>query len=336
MTPPIMLVAEPRSGFAGHRQQHGLRYDFSSQVARFRPALSVMAGPQPPGTPSLTPPLERLYLEQPNGERLFFLRGGTPDGPPALFIHGIGGWAENWLPNLSAFEGMRWWIPDLPGFGRSSPPSKQTFMSLIDALLRLLDAAGLSRVMLVGNSLGGGMALRMALDHPDRFSHLVLATAAGIRREISPIFKLGLLPGIGEAVLGNALPVFGPRWALQFGDTSGLTTEFMEHLRAFSIQYDCRHTYLGVLREGTDSRGLRYVVTDELPQLKQPTLLAWGTRDRVLSYDHAQYALRHIPNIELVSFSGAGHYPHWEQPERFNHHVRQALLRWGVLDGLPN
>lgn len=333
MTVPITLVAAASPGRSDYRHNSALRYLFHPAVRRFRPAADVASGPHPPGTPAVVPELERWYLEEASGERLFFYRGGNPEGPPALFIHGIGGWAENWLPNLSAFEGLRWLIPDLPGFGRSSPPSKLTFRSLIDALLRLLDTSRIEKALLVGNSLGGGMALRMALDHPDRFTHLVLSTAAGVRREISPIFKLGLLPGIGEAALGNATPIFGPRWSLQFGNAGVLSASFMSSLREFSIRYDCRTTYLGVLREGTNARGLRYVVTDELPRLFQPTLLAWGTRDRVLSYDHAQYAANHAPNLELVTFEGAGHYPHWEQPERFNHQVRQALQRWGVAPG---
>lgn len=299
-------------------------------MTRFRMARNVPQGPRPPGTPKALPPLDPWWYERNNEERIFLLRAGNPQGAPVLFIHGIGGWAENWLPTLPVFRNFRCIIPDIPGFGRSSALPEVTHQKLIESLLRLLDAEGIERTMLVGNSLGGGLALRMALDYPDRFSHLVLATAAGIQKDIAFAFKLGLLPGIGEVALGHMRRIFELRWRIQFGNKALVTPDFLEELSRFSLEFDCRPTYLGLLRRSTGLLGLKDVVTDELSDLRQPTLLTWGTKDSVLPVAHGHFAAKRVPNIHFELFEGAGHYPHWEQPDRFNALVASQLQRWGL------
>lgn len=293
------------------------------------PDQTELLGPFPPGTPELLPRLHARRLPLSLERRLFYYETGPANGPVALFIHGIGGWAENWLPSLAPLEQFRCLIPDLPGFGRSSEPERRTYQALIDDLLTLLDVEGVDKCILVGNSLGGGMALRMALDYPQRFTHLVLATAAGILKDIALPLRLGLLPGLGELALSNFGPVLATRWKLQFGNTDLCTPDFLKALSRFSERHDCRNTYLGVLRHGSDFSGLLEVVTDELPQLRQPTLLCWGTADRVLSPHHALYASRVMPQVVVEFFEGAGHYPHWEQPDHFNRLVKEQLKKWG-------
>ncbi|MFM7202770.1 MAG: alpha/beta fold hydrolase [Myxococcota bacterium] len=293
------------------------------------PDQGELLGPFPPGTPEQLPRMRARRLSLSLDRRLFYYEAGTATGPVALFIHGIGGWAENWLPSLAPFEHFRCLIPDLPGFGRSSAPERRTYQGLIADLLALLEAEGVEQCILVGNSLGGGMALRMALDQPKHFTHLVLATAAGIQKDIALPFRVGLLPGLGELALSHFGPVFRARWKVQFGNTELCTPQFLDALARFSERHNCRDTYLGVLRHGSDFSGLLDVVTDELPQLRQPTLLCWGTADRVLSPRHALYASRVMPKVSVEFFEGAGHYPHWEQPGHFNRLVREHLERWG-------
>jgi pimeloyl-ACP methyl ester carboxylesterase len=242
-----------------------------------------------------------------------------------LFVHGIEGWAEQWLPNLPAFSRYRWLLPDLPGFGRSSPPAVINRTGMLHDLHRLLDAERVDRTLVVGNSLGGGLALALAVDRPQRVERIIVATAAGILRQLAFTFKIAMLPLLGELLLATRRPMVKLRWRLQFGSSQLFTPEFLDEVSRFESRHDCRRTYLRLLRGSVNLFGLTDVVTEQLPGLEQPVLMAWGSRDRVIPVSHGVFAAKALPNARLEVFHGCGHYPHWEQPERFNRLVREFL-----------
>jgi 3-oxoadipate enol-lactonase len=101
------------------------------------------------------------------------------EGLPLVFLHGIGGDAESWRPQLDAFAGdyraIAW---DMPGYGDSAPLADMTFPALVDAVLALLDRLSLPSVHLVGHSLGGMIAQAFALAHPERLRSLTLAATS--------------------------------------------------------------------------------------------------------------------------------------------------------------
>jgi pimeloyl-ACP methyl ester carboxylesterase len=114
------------------------------------------------------------------GVRIRSFAGG--DGPPLLLVHGLGGAASNWIELLPALvRRHRVVVPDLPGHGGSSPlPAAPTLSPFADVLAALISHEGIAPAAVVGHSLGGLVALRLALRHPDAVTGLVLAAAAGI------------------------------------------------------------------------------------------------------------------------------------------------------------
>lgn len=293
-------------------------------------AFQAEVGPMPPGSPEEMPKLIPSWLTCGTRERLFFYEGGNPLGTDCLFIHGLGGWAESWMPVLAPFRGFRWLIPDLPGFGRSSAPSAFDSDAYIHALLRLLDASGVERTVVVANSLGGGLALKLALEHPERVSHLILATAAGILPDLPLALRLARLPGVGELALSHIPLIFRARWQAQVGKACRMGRSFLERLLEFSIAHDTRRTWLGLVRGMVGPKGIRETVTARLHRLKQPTLLFWGDADPVLPYSHAIFAQSQVQDLQLVTVKGGGHYPHWEAPEVFNTMTTRFLVRHGL------
>src|ERR1700737_465143 len=145
--------------------------------------------------------------------RVHHTHGGR--GSPVLFIHGLGssGYIE-WRFNLEAIAHRhRVYAPDLPGFGRTEKPRARYGIPYFTRFIqRYMDARGLRSAAVVGASLGGRIALELALESPDRVSKLVLVNALGFGRpNVRVSYGLVTIPRLGEAVMGMAPQ--GPLWA---------------------------------------------------------------------------------------------------------------------------
>jgi pimeloyl-ACP methyl ester carboxylesterase len=255
------------------------------------------------------------------GRRLNVVDTGG-DGPPLLFIHGLGGRWQNWLLNIPAFmDRHRVIAPDLPGFGHSEMPSGrisiQGFARVIDALCGEL---GVDGPVVVGNSMGGFIGAELALAFPTRVSRLVLVSAAGLSVEHlkrQPILAAGRLMAVGAARSGvKSLPVVTRprlrRAALQ------LVVRYPERI---SVPLA---TEL-VAGAGTDGfvggldAVLGYKFRDRLPEIEVPVLVVWGRNDILIPVADAHEYTRLIgPNAHAVIFEDTGHLSMLERPSRFN------------------
>ncbi len=156
------------------------------------------------------------------------------------------------------------------------------------------------RVALVGNSLGGLIALRLALEHGEHVAALGLVASVGLGVEVSPFLQLPTPAGVGEpAVLWAQTPAGAAHRVLA---------------RA-------------ALRAHVDRHGQRDVVTDELHRLAMPTLVVSGKRDRVIPIAHGHRAVAALPRGTLTVLPGCGHLPPVERPERFNAALQGFLER---------
>lgn len=243
-----------------------------------------------------------------------------------LLIHGMAGSATTWRHVMPAL-GERFTVvaPDLLGHGRSEKEVGDCSLGAFAAMLRdLLVALGHERVTVVGQSLGGGIAMQMAYQFPERCQRLVLVASGGLGREVNPLLRLLTLPGSGAVLrLGCSLPVrrgieLVGRWSERFGLESRPIVE--ELWRSYASLGDdaTRKAFFRSLRAVIDRRGQAVSAANRLHLAGEvPTLIAWGDADRVIPVSHAHAAHEAIPGSRLEVFEGVGHYPHVEAPERF-------------------
>jgi pimeloyl-ACP methyl ester carboxylesterase len=259
-----------------------------------------------------------------NGHEFCYLDSG--DGPAVLFIHGLTGSHRNWAHLVEKLDtDHRVLVPDLFGHGASAKPMGDYSLGAHAATLRdLLDRLGIDQVTLVGHSFGGGIAMQFCYLFPGRVERLVLVASGGLGRSVNPILRAATLPG-SEWVL----PLIASKWVRGRAEavgrvlTSGgwqASADVTEVWRGFTslADADTRRAFLATTRSVIDPGGQTVTAHDRLPNaIEIPTLVVWGTRDRMIPAWHATTAHEVMADSRVVLFEGAGHFPHLEEPERF-------------------
>ena len=243
-----------------------------------------------------------------------------------LFIHGMAGSSSMWKPILPMIAPhVTYLAPDLPGHGRSDKPRGDYSLGAQASVLRdLLTTLGHDRVTVVGQSLGGGIALQFCYQYPERCERLGLVCAGGLGEEVMPLLRGLTLPGVDlvlplafqplfRDVVNNAVGVLG-RIGLKPAPTA------LETWRSYCslIDPDTRQAFLHTLKAVVDHKGQRVSAWDKLYLASAlPTLIVWGDKDPIIPVSHAYNTHDAIPGSRLEIFEGAGHYPHDEDPEHF-------------------
>ena len=258
-----------------------------------------------------------------HGHRVAYRQAG--EGPVVLLIHGMAGSMTTWksvMPRLA--ERFTVVAADLPGHGESDKAIGDCSLGAFASTLRdLLIALGHERATVVGQSLGGGIAMQLAYQYPERCERLVLVGSGGLGREVNPLLKALSVPG-GEALigLGCSRPVRGAieavgRLAGRFGLEPDAATRELLRSHASLADPDTRHAFFRTLRAVIDHRGQAVSAANRLHlAAEMPTLLVWGDADPIIPPDHADAAHQAIEGSQLEIFPGVGHYPHCEAPER--------------------
>lgn len=268
--------------------------------------------------------------------------GGSPvrylkigEGPPLVLLHGVGTSALEWNRTMPALaRGRCVYAPDLlsPELGDGANYSSPALASFAT---KFLDALGIERAAVVGNSLGGLVALRLALSDPSRVDALGLVDSAGLGREITPALSSATLPSYGDAAtywaktpMGAAQRAWG-RTPLLFALPASAPPEWLAEQYRLGLTPGFMQRTLSALRGHVNPLGQREseILLDELPRLKVPTLIVWGALDRVVPTRHAREAASRLRNGSLAVISGCGHLPHAECPDRF------AEILNGFLNG---
>lgn len=259
-------------------------------------------------------------------------------GPVVLMLHGGGPGASgvsNYARNADALAaaGFRVLVPDMPGYGKSTKgvDVDDPFGDLANAMHGLLDALGIERAHLIGNSLGGACALRMALDRPDRVGRLVLMGPGGVGISSAPPTDglkrlLGYYAGEGPTL--DKLRTFICQDLVY--DASRITEDVLRERFASSIQPDViANPPLRAPRDIEAFRRLDFLLDPRLPTLANPTLVLWGTEDRVNPPSGGPALQSKLPACDLFLFSRTGHWVQWERAPEFNATVA-AFLRADV------
>ena len=180
---------------------------------------------------------------------------------------------------------------------------------------------------MVGHSLGGGVAMQFAYQFPERCERLVLVGSGGVGASVHPLLRLAAAPGAGLV-----LPLLGSRPALSalrgFAELLRLSEDLDYVLARYVrlLEPSTRSAFLRTLRSVVDWRGQVVNMLDRCYLTEGiPTLLVWGTDDRVVPSGHALRAHRAMPGSRLVLFEGAGHFPHRSDPRRFLEILREFL-----------
>lgn len=253
-------------------------------------------------------------------------------GPTLVLVHGMAGSNRTWKAvarHLAA--GHRLVMPDMLGHGESDRPHNDyTLAGHANRIRDLLVYLDIERATLVGQSLGGGVVMQMAYQHPEMCERLVLVSSGGLGREVSWMLRLLSLPG-SEWVL----PVIAPPFARQQGEAVNRwlvrqgwhAPRIAEMWSAYASLTDAktRTTFLRTLRAVIDPRGQSISATDRLYLAAAvPTQIVWGDADPIIPVDHAYAAHEATPGSRLEILEGVGHFPQTEVPDR----LAEVLVRF--------
>lgn len=254
------------------------------------------------------------------------------DGPPVVMLHGLGATKASFLPTIAALADHHRAIAiDLPGFGDSSKPLRAPYHApyFARAVAALLDALEIERADVIGNSMGGRVAIELGLRHPDRVRRLALLapSLAWLReRPWAPLLRF-VPPQLGalqpaprplvEAVVRRAIP----------GSTEGWTAAGVdEFLRSYltpagraAFYAAARNIYL---EEPHGEKGF----WTRLPRLEPPALFVWGRQDQLVPLRFARHVRAALPRAEHLEL-GCGHVPQLEQPQATHNAIRRFLAR---------
>lgn len=251
------------------------------------------------------------------------VRDSGGPGLPVLLTHGIGGSLELWDRQFDAVpHGLRLLAWDLPSHGLSGAAAGDTDLEGIARIAwQLLDTLGAGPAVLVGNSLGGAVSLRMAAQAPARTRGLLLAASAGLGRETFLPFRLMTLPVLGELMTRPGPVAVQQQIRAIVHDPASITPDLRAVIeRNVARPGGARH-FLRLLRGLTDLRGQRAAVCarsrDILSGLPMPVCLVHGEHDTVLPAAHSRAAHALVPTADLAVLADCGHTPQLEQPQRF-------------------
>jgi pimeloyl-ACP methyl ester carboxylesterase len=270
----------------------------------------AMTTPDAPDAAASSGKTERTVSVRGIATHLF--EAGPPGAPPLLYLHGT------FLGNLwiefhrALARDFHIYAPDTPGFGLTQRPDWMRDMSDYVLYFRdLLDELGLERPIIVGHSLGGWMALEVAVWYPERVGKLVLSDAAGIRVKGSPIADIfAMNPQELVAVCFEnplaALPLMPPEVNVDY-----ILSVFRERTTLASLAWNPSY----------DPKLER-----RLERIQSPTIIIWGERDRLIPPIYGETLHNLIPGSVLATILGAGHLPMFEEPEAWCKLVAEFAL----------
>lgn len=242
------------------------------------------------------------------GRPAAWLEAGT--GPPLVLVHGAGGSADLWQPQLDGLGDIaRVIAPDLPGHGPERGRGGQSIVAYADWLAGFLDALGGGPVVLVGHSMGGAIAQTLALARPERLAGLILVgTSARLR------------------VLGRILELLRERPGEGVGVIQGLSYAVATPAERVAVVDRVLRQCAPLVTLGDYLACDRYDARPRVGAIRMPTLVVAGTEDRLTPVKYSRFLTDAIAGARLVEVADAGHFPQLEQPAAVNAAIREFLV----------
>ncbi len=262
---------------------------------------------------------------QAGGVRLHYHEFGK--GDPLICLHGAGPGASAWSNfkhNVGAFaEGYRTFLVDLPQYGQSEKVviegGRLTFTArVLDAFI---EAVGLTKAHIVGNSMGGQVALKMAIDTPHRINRIALLGASPISFSVltpMPVEGVRLIRGYYRAPEGPTRTKMRALMETLVGNPAVITDEMVEERYAASVDPETVGLFTKTPPQNED-------LFADLGKVAAPTLIIWGQDDRFGALEVGLLMLKRLQNARMVVFPRCGHWAHVERVQEFNHLVLDFL-----------
>jgi pimeloyl-ACP methyl ester carboxylesterase len=269
-------------------------------------------GLRAPGTATLTL----------SGRRVRYRDEGQ--GTPVLLLHGIGRSLEDWIDQHERLSGhdLRVISVDLAGFGESDPlAGAYSLAALATHVESFLDELGLAEpAHVVGNSLGGAVALQLASQAPQRVRSLVAVNSAGFGREVAAMVRLLSIRPLGQLLMSR--PSLGAARRLElslFDDPTFVTDERVALGFRLARRPEGTRVFLDTAAALGSFRGAheewRGTLVDAVARLDVPILVVWGDHDKIFPASHLEAAGRLLPDARTHLFANTGHMPHIERAD---------------------
>jgi pimeloyl-ACP methyl ester carboxylesterase len=287
-------------------------------------------------------PLLRIHEVRLPGARISTLTMGA--GPDVLLLHGLGSTKSSFFDTAAALSRRyRVHALDLPGFGASSKPATAPYTAryFADTVCAAMDALGIGRAHVAGNSMGGRVAIELGLRHPDRVGALALLcpAVAFVKRTYHPLVKvirpeLGLLPHrfARERVAEHLWSLFADPDAIDPSVADVVVDEFQRIYASAGARIaflaSARNIYL-------DEPFGRNGFYGRLSQLEPPALFVWGSHDTVIPPAFGRHVAQWLPSAEQIVLDGCGHVPQVERPAQCTGLVERFFARVDALAPMP-
>jgi pimeloyl-ACP methyl ester carboxylesterase len=265
-------------------------------------------------------------------------------GPDVLLLHGLGGTRASLFETAAALSrSYRVHVPDLPGFGSSDKPRLGAYNAhwFAEIMLGLLDQLEVDRAHVVGNSMGGRIAIELGLTAPERIRTLGLLcpAVAWIKRGLHPIVRLlrpefGLLPHAlrRSTVAAQFWSMFYDRDLIDPAVADLVVDEFQRIYHTAGARYALLASARNIYLEAPFGRGGFY---RRLSDLQAPALFVWGSHDRLVPAAFSRHVRQWLPRAEQVTIDRCGHVPQVERPEETNRLLLDFFARAERSEGAP-
>jgi pimeloyl-ACP methyl ester carboxylesterase len=252
-------------------------------------------------------------------------------GSTVILLHGIARSLEDWSENMQALSSVHRMIAlDLVGFGLSDKPDVPYSVPFLAGFVcQFMQTLGLEKSIIMGNSMGGVVALELALTYPELVRALVLVAPAGIGPKGARWLGWCSVPILGELLAKPSK--FGAQLIQKslFVNQDFFTPERRARDYELAMQPRATKAFLKTLRSMANFKGLKASlyrsILERMASIQLPTLIVWGVQDHILPVEYAAVAQGKISNSELEIYDPCGHFPMLERADEFNARVLAYL-----------
>lgn len=262
--------------------------------------------------------IKTRYWDEGSGQHTFVL------------IHGVGASVDHWEKTVPVLQKYARVIAvDLVGFGATEKPeicySHKMFQQFLYDFLKKLK---INRCILVGHSMGGGIALEFAASYPETVEKLVLVSSAGFDRKIPFSYILVSVPLMGKLLLQSKSKAMMAAVMRRFAyQKAGISDNLVKHAHSHFNSPGAKGALISAFRQHVGIQGIKKsileMVKKKTKMIDMPVMIIWGKKDKLLSPQGALNAKKLIPQAELYFIEDCGHMPQLEQPEIFNQLLRK-------------